>query len=133
MPGLLSRDHVDGVAKVGHVIEIDRGDHRDRRLHDIGRVEPPAHAYLDNGDVDRGIGECRERHASHSFKERQPRLVRGIDEIEERRDLVVGLHEACRRQWFAVDADPFEYRLEMRARVPAGAQVKTAQQGIDHP
>ena len=91
--GLFGSDGVDRVAEVGHVIEIDRGDHRDRSLHDIRRVEPPTHAHLDNCDVDGGIGECCERHAGHSFEERQPRLVGRVDEVEEGRDLVVGLHE----------------------------------------
>ena len=130
---LLGCDRVDRVAEVGHVIEIDGGDHRDRSVHDIRRVEPTAHTDLDNCDVDGSVGEGRERHAGHGFEERQPRLVGRVDEIEERRDLVVGLHESCWRQWLAVDADAFEYRFEVRTRVPAGAQIEAAQQGIDHP
>ena len=115
-----------------HVIEIDRRDDGDRCLDDIGCVETTTHADLDDGHVDRCVGERRERHACNGLEERQPDVAVGIDEFEERRNLVVDLDEPLRAHRFAVDGDPLGDRFEMRAGVAAGAQVDASKQGIDH-
>ena len=44
------------------MVDADRGDHRDGGVDDVGGVPPTAHPDLDDGDVDRGIGECGEGH-----------------------------------------------------------------------
>ena len=58
-PGLLGGDLDDGVAEVLGVVEADRRDDRDLGVDDVGVVPRAAQADLDDGDVDRGVGEDR--------------------------------------------------------------------------
>ena len=51
-PGLLERDLLPRVAELADVVQLDVGDDRDLRVHDVGGVPPPAHARLQHGDVD---------------------------------------------------------------------------------
>ena len=46
--GLLTGDAGDVVAEVLDVVDADRGDHRDRRVDDVGGVPAPAEADLDD-------------------------------------------------------------------------------------
>ena len=56
----------------------------------------------------------------------------GVDEIEVRRDLVVALDEAARRDLLAVDHDALGDVGQVRAGEAAGAQPERAQQLVDH-
>ena len=48
---------------------VDRGDDGDLRVGDVGGVPGAAHADLDDGDVDRGVGEGGERHGGQHLEE----------------------------------------------------------------
>ena len=69
------------------------------------------------------VGERGERHADDGLEERQRVRLVGVDEVEERRDVEVGLDERLLGQRLAVDADPLGHRLHVRAGEPAGAQA----------
>ena len=51
------------------VVERDRGDDGDPRVGHVGGVPRAAHADLDDGDVDRRVGEQRVGHADHDLEE----------------------------------------------------------------
>ena len=92
--GLLPGDLGDGVAEIVGVVDPDRGDHRDRRVDDVGGVPAPAEPDLDDRDVDRGVGERRERHRGDDLElahRRAPgRLGLLVHQFDERLDLAVG-------------------------------------------
>ena len=50
------------------VIESDRGDHRDIRVHDIDGVQTPAQTDFENGHVDRGAAKQPQRGQGRKFK-----------------------------------------------------------------
>src|SRR5579863_8683600 len=50
-PNLLSRDLAHGIPKKFLVIERDVGNHADPRFHYVGCVQPPAHAYFEDRDL----------------------------------------------------------------------------------
>ena len=60
------------------MIETDRRDHAQQRVHDVGRIEPPAQARFDHRDIDLGLGEVEEHQRDGEFKERQ-RQIRAFD------------------------------------------------------
>ena len=56
--GLLARDGLQGVAEDARVVKADAGDsHAANGLHGRGGVPAAAHAALQNGDVDAGLGK----------------------------------------------------------------------------
>ena len=132
-PGLLEGDRGQVVAEVARVVDRDRQHHRDRAVGDVGGVPRAAHADLDHGRVDRGVGEGGERHPDDRLEERQRVRLVGVDQLDVRRDVVEGADEGLVVERLAVDADPLAHPLHVRAGEPAGAQVERAQQGVDHP
>ena len=58
------------------VVLGDRGDDRDERPDDVGRVEPPAHAHFEDGDVDLELGELDEGQGGHDLE-----IGRVVDEL----------------------------------------------------
>ncbi len=58
------------------VVLGDRGDDRDERADNVGRVEPSAHADLEDGDVDLALGELEEGQGGHDLE-----VGRMIDEL----------------------------------------------------
>ena len=58
------------------VVLGDRGDDRDERPDDVGRVEPPAHAHFEDGDVDLALGELDEGQGGHDLE-----VGRVVDEL----------------------------------------------------
>ena len=65
---LLRGDFGDLVAEVLGVVDTDRGDDGHRCVDDVGGVPATAHPDLDDRDVDRRVGEGRERHpGDHLF------------------------------------------------------------------
>ena len=84
-------------------------------------------------DVDRRIGERDEGEHRQQLEERQRGIARrrelGVDEVDERRDLVPGVCDGGIGDRLAVDHDPLGEPLEVRAREQAGAQAVRAHAG----
>jgi hypothetical protein len=92
-PGLLAGDRADVGPEVLGVVQRHRGDDGDPRVGDVGGVPRAAHADLDDGDVDRGVGEQRVGHADHDLEEAHRDVAGGVDHLHVGRDVVVGLDE----------------------------------------
>ncbi len=132
-PGLLPRDLLDRVAQVGLVVQPDRGDHRDGRVHDVRRVPRAAHAHLDHRDVDGRVGEHGVRERGERLEVRQRVLVPGVDQVEVGLDLGERGDEAVVGERLAVQADPLGHPLQVRTGVAADPQTQLAQEGVGHP
>ena len=91
-----------------------------------------AQADLDDGHLDRGVGERGVRHADDGLEERQRVGLGGVDEVGVRRHVVERADELLVGQRAAVDADPLAHPLDVGAGEAAGAQVQRAQQRVDH-
>ena len=135
-PGLLRGDLADGGTQVLGVIHSDRRDHHHRAVDDAGRIPGPAHPGLDDGDVDRGVGERGESHRGEDFELAHRRSALShrlrVDQLHERLDLAVGLHIAGWTDRPVVDGDSLDHRLQVRAGGAPGALTERAQQGVDH-
>ena len=83
-PGLLERDVALGVAEEVLVVEGDRRDDRDDAVGDVGGVPAAAHADLDDGDVDGGVGERGVGDGDEHLEVGHPRLALG-DGLRRRR------------------------------------------------
>jgi hypothetical protein len=92
-----------------------------------------AQPHLDHPDVDRRVGEGRERHRGQQLEERESIRVSAVDDLDERRDVVVDLGKALRRDRRPVERDPLGHALQVRGRVTPGAEPELAQQRVDHP
>ena len=132
-PGLLDRDRGRVVAEVLLVVDRDRQHDGDVGVDHVGRVPAAAHPDLDDGDVDRRVGEGGVGHPDDRLEEAQRVVLLGVDEVRVRRDVVEGADEALVVERLAVDADPLAHPLEVRGGEAAGAQVERAQQRLDHP
>ena len=89
---------------------------------------------LDDGDVDRRVGEGGERHRGQHLEERQPAPAAGRRPgrgTARRRRTSRGTAPASIGA--AVEGDPLAHRVQVRAGEPAGAQAELAQQRVDHP
>jgi hypothetical protein len=132
-PGLLAGDRADVGAEVLRVVQRHGGDDGDPRVRHVGRVPGAAHADLDDGDVDRSVGEQRVRHADHHLEEAQRVLGGAVDHLHVGLDVAVGLHEALGADRLAVEHDPLAHRLQVRAGEAPDPEAETAQQLVDHP
>jgi hypothetical protein len=56
------------------LLELDRGNDRDARLDDVGRVEPAAETDLDGADVDCGLAEDRQREGGRHVEEARAQI-----------------------------------------------------------
>ena len=65
---LLRRNGFDARAEERFVIEVDRRDDRDLRVHHIGGVEPPAQPGFEHHDLNGGRSKCDERHRGHGLE-----------------------------------------------------------------
>ncbi|CAB4707048.1 unannotated protein [freshwater metagenome] len=131
--GLLDRDLAWGLAEVARVVDRDRQHDGDRCVDDVGGVPRAAHADLDDGRIDGGVGEGREGHRHDRLEEGDRVRLVVVDQREERRHVVERTHEAFVAERLAVHADALGHPLDVRAGEAAGAQVEGAQQRIDHP
>jgi len=82
---LLGRDQVELVAEHIAMVEADRSDHRDLRLHDVGGVEPSAQTHLDDANVHAPPCELEKGHGRHELE--KTRMIVGA---EKRRPLSHG-------------------------------------------
>ena len=117
------------------MVERDRRDDRDLRVGDVGGVPGAAHPDLDDGHVDRGVGERGERHRGQHLEEATARTsCRRVDQVEVGRDVVVGRDEPLGgRSAAPSNAIRSRDRVQVRAGEPPGAQAELAQQRLDHP
>ena len=115
------------------MVEVDRRDDRDLGV-DARSCCPtsPPMPDLDDGDVDRGVGEDRVGQRGDDLEERQRDVELAVDEFDVGRELAVGLDERAVADRLAVDDDAFGDRRQVRAGVAAGAQAEAAQQLVDH-
>jgi hypothetical protein len=70
---LLPRNQRNRLAQPIHVIERNVGDHREQRLHDVGRIQPPAHAHFQHRQVDPRIGKRLKSHRGERLKKTRMR------------------------------------------------------------
>ena len=70
-PGLLAGDPPERIAKKLRVIVADVRYHAEQRTDHVRRVEPSAHADLDDGHVDLPAREMVERHSRRDFEKRR--------------------------------------------------------------
>ena len=102
MPALTAAISRDRLAEPVGVVDVDRREHRDVAVRGVRRVPRPAHADLEHEDVDRRVGERDEGEHGQQLEERQRRVVRrgelGVDEVDERRDLVPRVGDRARRR-----------------------------------
>ena len=137
-PGLMIPDFSRAMpstsrAQVLGVVHPDGRDHRDRPVDDVRGVPAPAQPDLDDAGLDRSVRERGEAHRREHLELAQRRVVAGVHEVHERRDVAVHLDVALRRHRPVVDVDPLGGALQVRAGVAAGAQTDLGEQGVDHP
>ena len=109
------------------MIDGDRRHHRNGAVGHVGVVPGPAHADLKHADIHGRVGEHRERHADEHLKERQPDVVRLVDDVQIRLDLVVRGDEPLGVQRLPVDADALADRRQVRASEQARPQAARSQ------
>ena len=127
-PGLVAGDLGDGVAQVFGVVDADRGDRGDSGVDHVGRVPGAAETHLDHRDLDRGVGERRERHGGEHLELGQVhaagRPAGRVDQVDVRRHVGVRVQVPLGVDRRAVQADPFGDQLQVRRGQPAGAQAR---------
>ena len=131
-----ARDLGDRRAEPRLVVEVDGREHGDLAVGDVRGVPLAAHADLEHDDVDGRVGEAREREHRERLEERQRLLAGalelGVDDRDERVDLLPVARDGLVGDGLAVDADALGEAVEVRAREQAGAQAGGAQQALDH-
>lgn len=99
------------------MVDVDRQDDGDGSLDHIRRVPGPSHAHLDDGHVDRGIGERGIPDGDEDLEVGHPRAIRGerlcVDHLDERHDLVVGRQEGLFPDRLAGQGDPLTHRVQV--------------------
>ena len=133
---LLRRDQADGVAKNVRMVHGDPGDDRHLRLAHGGRIPGPAHTDLDDGHVDRGIGEGGVGDRCERLEVRDGcaafLLRAGVHAGDERGHIAGNRHEAFGRDGLAIDFDALAHVDQVRAGVEAGTQAESAQERGNH-
>ena len=111
-PGLLVGDLGDRVAEQMGVVDVDRGDHGDVGVGDVGRVPGAAESDLDHRHVDRGVGERRVRHRGDDLEEghRDAVDLLLVDHRDVGLELPPDLVEALLADRLPVDGDPLGHR-----------------------
>lgn len=135
--GLDLGDLGDRAAETVGVVDVDRREHRDVAVGGVRGVPLPTHAHLEHEHVDRRIGHGDERQHGQQFEERQRSITRGfelgIDDVDERLDLVPRIRDGLIGDGLAVDHDPLGEALQMWAREQSRAQIVRPQEALDHP
>jgi hypothetical protein len=76
--GLLSGDRLDGRAEEVGVVDIDRSEHGDLAVGDVGGIPAATHPDLDHGDIDGRVGEHGIREDDEHLEEGEPRAALGL-------------------------------------------------------
>ena len=138
---LLRRNLGDGFTQKLGVIDTDRRDDRDRCIDHVGGIPATAHTGLDNGNVDRRIGEGGKSHRREDLELAHRRTVRSklarlrlrIDHLHKRLYFTIGFDISSRADRLIVDGDALDGGLQVWACGPAGPPIQSGQQRIDHP
>ena len=101
------------------VVQPDRGDHASWRVGDVGGVLDPADADLDHRDVDRRVGERRERHRRGHVEEGQGLAGPVVDQVGHGRPRRRRRRTSPARS-ARLDRDPLAHGLQVRAGVAPG-------------
>ena len=134
--GLVGGDLLDGVAQPGGMVQADGCDHLDILGHDIGAVPGSAHADLDDGDVDRMIGEDGQGHDGQDLEEAHARPARRGRALIHHPD--VGGHvlprgdEPLLADRLAVQGDALANGGQVGAGEAAGAHAGGGQEALGH-
>jgi hypothetical protein len=119
------------------VVDADRRDHSDGGVDDVGGVPASPEADLDDGHLDRGVGERSECHGRDDLElahRRSARLVGlPVDKLHERFDLLIGRDVLRGTDRPAVNRNALNGGLQMRTGRTAGAAAERREQCIDHP
>ena len=131
MPDLVRAISVIGRAEPRLVVEVDGREHGHLAVGDVRGVPLAAHADLEHDHVDRRVGEAREREHRERLEEGERLLAvaveLGVDDGDEREDLLPVARDRLVGDGLAVDADALREAVEVRAREQAGAQAGRAQ------
>ena len=116
------------------MVERDRREDRDLPVGDVGRVPLAAHADLDDRDIHRGVGEARERQHGECLEVGElgfaGRGELGVDDADERDDVVPVRNQRAIGDRLAVDHDALVDPLQVRTRHEARAQPVGAQDAL---
>ena len=135
-PRLLPRDCRQRVSQLLRMVKADAGDDRDRRLADIGRIEPSTQADFQHGCLNLMTLKVQHGHGRDDFEERGPRLalgratIKGFDGWSEKID-------QCRKflglARLAIDGHPLFNPLEVwrgkQARSVSGGRQRCGNHG----
>ena len=134
--GLFARDLFDRGAQPLRVIQGDRRDDGDAGVDDVRSVPAPAHADLDDGGIDRVVGEGSVRHDREDLEEGQARatLLRAalVHHANVRLDVLPCAHEALARDRVTLQRDAFAHVEQVRAREAARLHTEGGEERVDH-
>ena len=119
------------------MVEVDGGDDGDLGIEDVRRVPRAAEADLDDRDVDRCVGEGGVGERDQHLEEVHPASAGlegpGVDELDQRCDLVVGGDELLTRDRLARQRDPLTDVVQVRRGEAPRGEPALAQDRVDHP
>ena len=134
--GFFARDLFDRGAEPLGVVQGDRGDDGDAGVDDVRGVPASAHADLDDGGVDRVVGEGRVRHDREDLEEGQARaaflLAALVHHADVGGDVLPGAYEALARDRVAFQGDALAYVKQVWTREAACLHAERGQQRVDH-
>ena len=134
--GFFARDLFDRGAEPFRVVQGDRCDDGDAGVDDVRGVPAPAHADLDDGGVDRVVGEGRVCHDREHLEEGQARaaLLRAalVHHADVGLDVLPGAHEALARDRVAFQGDALAHVEQVRAREAASLHAEGSEERVDH-
>ena len=110
------------------MIETNRRDDAQKRMHHVGRIEPPTEPGLDHRDIDILIGKILKHQRDGEFEKRQ----REARILVDRAQLLDVIEHPARGDLGAIDAGALRQIDQMRFGVEANAQTRGAQAAIEH-
>jgi len=125
--GLLERDERQRMAQQLDMVVAQAGDARDRRVNDVGRIQPAAQPHFEHGPFDallRKVLECQRGHYLERRDARR-RLDDGLAALQQVDQL--GL-----RHQPAVQADALAKGVQVRGGVQPRAIARSSQHRFDH-
>ena len=133
-PGFLEGDLPERRAEMLLVVPGDRGDDRDERADDVGRVEPAAHPDLEDRDVDPALGELHERKGRQDLE--VGRVIGepafGHQAVDHGLQLREPRQESRRRDRSPVDTDPLLDSGEVRRRIEPRPEPVRPRDPVQH-
>lgn len=125
-PSLLPGDLFECRAEMSHMIVTDRRYSNSDRIHDVGRVKPPAKPRLNHCHVDPLLCEISEGHGCCPFEEGAADLFDGGEHLAR----IEG--ESLEGDRYPINSDPFIEANQMRRGVEADMEAGSGESGGDH-